>query len=91
VILVPVRNGNFGKPKAFSLRDLDIAPNPNFQNGMYASYVQSSSGRYLAVNLDYRNEVVFYELRRNGANAVNLVRWESRSRSAKTPLWSIHT
>jgi len=23
-------------------------------------------GRYLAVNLDYRNEVVFYELRRNG-------------------------
>jgi len=41
--------------------------------------------RSFAVNLDYRNEVVFYELRRNGANAVNLVRWESRSRSAKTP------
>jgi len=50
----------------------------------------ASLGRYLAVNLDY-HEVVFYELRRNGANAVNLVRWESRSRSAKTLLWSIHT
>jgi len=38
----PCTERNFGKPKAFTpLRDLDIAPNPNyFQNGMYASYVQ---------------------------------------------------
>jgi 6-phosphogluconolactonase (cycloisomerase 2 family) len=87
VILVPVRNGKFGKPKAFSLRGLDIAPNPNyFQNGMYASYVQwHPSGRYLAVNLDYRNEVVFYELRRNGANAVNLVRWGEPLKVGKDP------
>lgn len=75
IILVPVQDKTFGKPIEFSLRQLGIQPDPaRFQSGIYASYVQwHPSGKYLAVNLDYRDEVAFFELQRDTLNVVDLV------------------
>lgn len=88
VTLVPVRNGKFGEPRALSLRGLGVKPNPNyFQNGMYASYIEwHPSGRYLAINLDYRDEVAFYEVTRDRPNgAVKLARWGEFVKVGKDP------
>lgn len=88
VIIVPVQNGKFGKPKDFSLQSLGLNPDPNyFQNGMVANYVEwHPSGRYLAVNLHYRDRVAFYELKSNRTNTnINLVRWGDLVQVGKDP------
>lgn len=87
IILVPVQNGRFGKPTEFSLRQLGINPDPTrFQEGMYASYVQwHPSGRYLAVNLDYRDQVAFYEVQSDAPGTLRLVPWGTPVKVGKDP------
>ncbi|MBW4695566.1 MAG: lactonase family protein [Lyngbya sp. HA4199-MV5] len=86
LVLVPFKNGEFGKPQEFSLRQLGIQPDATrFQNGMVASFVQwHPSGRYLAVNLNYRDEVAFFEVQRDRGN-LQLVPWGSPVKVGKDP------
>jgi 6-phosphogluconolactonase (cycloisomerase 2 family) len=86
ILLIPVQNRSLGQPIEFSLRQLGIVPDPaRFQNGMYASYVQwHPSGRYLAINLTYRDEVAFFELKRE-RNTFQLVPWGTPVKVGKDP------
>lgn len=87
ILLVPVQDEALGQPIEFSLRQLGVQPDPNrFQNGMYASAVQwHPSGRYLAVNLDYRDEIAFYQLQRDGDTAPQLIPWGNAVKVGKDP------
>lgn len=87
ILLVPVQDGALGQPIAFSLRQLGVQLDADrFQNGMYASSVQwHPSGRYLAVNLDYRDEIAFYQLQRDGNNAPQLLPWGNLVQVGKDP------
>ena len=87
ILLVPFQNGKFGKPREFSLRQLAIQPDPaRFQKGMSVSYVQwHPSGRYLAVNLNYRSEVAFYEVQRDRSGSLSLVPWGTPAKVGKDP------
>ena len=64
IVLVPFENGKFGEPQEFSLQQLGIQPDSTrFQAGITPSFVQwHPSGHYLAVNLNYRDQVAFFEL-----------------------------
>lgn len=75
IVLVPFKNGQFGEPQEFSLQQLGIQPDSTrFQAGIIPSFVQwHPSGRYLAVNLNYRDQVAFFELQRG--NRLRLVPW----------------
>ncbi len=87
IILIPVQDNQFGQPIEFSLRQLGIQPNPEyFQNGLYASQVQwHPSGRYLAVNLDYRDEIAFYKVQRSSENNLQLIPWGAPVKVGKDP------
>ncbi|KAM3112519.1 beta-propeller fold lactonase family protein [Phormidesmis sp. 146-33] len=87
IVLIPVQNNQLGQPTEFSLRQIGIQPDPKyFQNGLYASQVQwHPSGKYLAVNLDYRDEIVFYEVDRNAEGALQLTPWGSPVKVGKDP------
>ncbi len=87
IILIPVQNHQFGPPREFSLAKLGIQLDPKrWQNGMYVSQVQwHPSGKYLAVNLDYRDEIAFYEVRRNAKNNLQLIPWGSPVKVGKDP------
>lgn len=87
IVLIPTRNGQIGQPTEFSLRQLGIQPDPKyFQNGLYASQVQwHPSGKYLAVNLDYRDEIAFYEVNRNTKGILQLTPWGSPVKVGKDP------
>lgn len=77
VILIPIQNGTFGSPVEFSLQQLGIQPDlTRFQTGLYVSQVQwHPSGRYLAVNLDYRDQIAFFELQRDRTGTPRLISW----------------
>lgn len=87
IILIPVQNNQLGQPLEFSLRQLGIQPDSErFQNGLYVSQVQyHPSGRYLAVNLDYRDEIAFYELQRNPQGKPQLIPWGQPVKVGKDP------
>lgn len=87
VILIPIQNGQMGQPTEFSLQQLGIQPDPErFQNGLYVSQVQwHPSGKYLAVNLDYRDEIAFYEVNRSSEGKPQLSPWGSPVKVSKDP------
>lgn len=87
IILIPVQNNQLGQPREFSLARLKIQSDPKrFQNGMYVSQVQwHPSGKYLAVNLDYRDEIAFYEVKRNAENNLQLIPWGFPVQVGKDP------
>jgi DNA-binding beta-propeller fold protein YncE len=86
IVLVPVQNNQFGQPIELSLRQLGIQPDPKrFQNGLYVSQVQwHPSGKYLAVNLDYRDEIAFYEVQRS-SDKLQLIPWGRPVKVGKDP------
>jgi DNA-binding beta-propeller fold protein YncE len=75
IILIPLRAGKFGKSNEFSLQQLGIQPDPTrFQQGLYVSQVQwHPSGKYLAVNLDYRDEIAFFQVQNSPENTLQLI------------------
>lgn len=87
IILVPFQNNQFNEPIEFSLQQLSVQPDPaRFQNGLYVSQVQwHPSGNYLAINLDYRDEIAFYELRRSPEQTLELIPWGSPVKVGKDP------
>jgi DNA-binding beta-propeller fold protein YncE len=87
IILIPVRAGKFGKSIKFSLQQLGIQPDPaRFQQGLYVSQVQwHPSGKYLAVNLDYRDEIAFFQLQRSPEKTLQLIPWEEPVKVGKDP------
>jgi Lactonase, 7-bladed beta-propeller len=87
IILIPVQDNQFGQPIEFSLRQLGIQPDPKyFQKGLYASQVQwHPSGRYLAVNLNYRDEIAFYKVQRSPENNLQLIPWGAPVKVGKDP------
>jgi DNA-binding beta-propeller fold protein YncE len=87
LVLVPLQDNRIGQPIEFSLQQLGIQPDPSqFQNGLYISQVQwHPSGRYLAVNLDYRDEIAFYEVQRSPDRALQLVPWGRPVKVGKDP------
>lgn len=88
ITLVPVQDGKFGQPQTFSLRQLGIEPDARyFQNGRAASYAAwHPSGRYLAVTLNYRDEVIFLELQGDEAGGkLQLRRWGEAVKVGKDP------
>ncbi len=87
IILIPVQNNQLGQPLEFSLRQLGIQPDPErFQNGLYISQVQwHPSGKYLAVNLDYRDEIAFYEVQHSPKNNLQLIPWGRPVKVGKDP------
>jgi DNA-binding beta-propeller fold protein YncE len=86
ILLVPVQNRTPNQPIEFSLRQLGIVPDSTrFEDGMYSSYVQwHPSGRYLAVNLTYRDQVAFFELKRD-YHTFHLVPWGTPVKVGKDP------
>jgi len=86
VVLVPWENGRFGKPLELSLQALGIEPDPSYyQNGMKASYVEwHPSGRYLAINLHLRDEVLFFELQQDDGH-LKLSQWGDPIKVGKDP------
>lgn len=86
IVLIPVQTNQFGQPIEFSLRQLGIQPDPKlFQNGLYVSQVQwHPSGKYLAVNLDYRDEIAFYEVQRS-SDQLQLIPWGRPVKVGKDP------
>jgi DNA-binding beta-propeller fold protein YncE len=87
VILIPIQNHQLGQPVEFSLRQLGIQPDSKkFQNGLSVSQIQwHPSGRYLAVNLNYRNEIAFYEVQQPPGDALNLIPWGAPVKVGKDP------
>lgn len=87
ITLVPVQNNQLGQPISFSLQQLGIQPDSKrFQNGLYVSQVQwHPSGRFLAVNLDYRDEVAFYKLQHNPQGNLQLIPWGCPVKVGKDP------
>jgi hypothetical protein len=87
IILIPIRAGKFGKPIEFSLQQLGIQPDPaRFQQGLYVSQVQwHPSGKYLAVNLDYRDEIAFFQVQNSPENMLQLIPWGKPVKVGKDP------
>lgn len=87
IILIPIQKGILGQPVEFSLRQIGIQPDPTrFQAGMYVSQVQwHPSGRYLAANLDYRDEIAFYEVQRDCGGNPKLISWGRPVKVGKDP------
>ncbi|NJM72851.1 MAG: lactonase family protein [Scytonema sp. RU_4_4] len=87
IILIPFQDDQIGQPIEFSLRQLGIQPDSErFQNGLYVSQVQwHPSGHYLAVNLDYRDEIAFYEVNRSPEGNPQLIPWGSPVKVGKDP------
>jgi hypothetical protein len=87
IILIPVQYGTFGQSVEFSLRQLEIQPDSTrFQAGMYVSQVQCHpSGRYLAVNLDYRDQIAFFQLQRDRMGNPRLLPWGRPVNVGKDP------
>jgi DNA-binding beta-propeller fold protein YncE len=87
LVLVPLQGDRIGEPVEFSLRQLGIQPDPaQFQNGLYISQVQwHPSGRYLAVNLDYRDEIAFYKVQHSASRSLQLVPWGRPVKVGKDP------
>ncbi|MBW4657992.1 MAG: lactonase family protein [Drouetiella hepatica Uher 2000/2452] len=87
ILLIPIQNEVFGQPIEFSLSQLGIQPDPDrFQDGMYVSSVQwHPSGRYLAVNLTYRDQIAFYELRQDQSGNPQLIPWGTPVNVGKDP------
>jgi DNA-binding beta-propeller fold protein YncE len=87
IVLVPVRAGKFGKSSEFSLQQLGIQPDPaRFQQGLYVSQVQwHPSGKYLAVNLDYRDEIAFFQVQSSPENTIKLIPWGEPVKVGKDP------
>jgi DNA-binding beta-propeller fold protein YncE len=87
IILIPIQNHQLGQPVEFSLRQLGIQPDSKkFQNGLSVSQIQwHPSGRYLAVNLNYRDEIAFYEVRQPPDDAINLIPWGKAIKVGKDP------
>ncbi|NMF63563.1 lactonase family protein [Brasilonema octagenarum] len=87
IILIPVQNCQIAQPSEFSLQQLGIQSDPaRFQNGLYVSQVQwHPSGRFLAINLDYRDEIAFYELQRNLQGNLQLIPWGRPVKVGKDP------
>ena len=87
IILVSVKNSVLGQPIEISLRELGIEPDSErFQAGMYVSQVQwHPSGRYLAVNLDYRDQIAFFELQRDRTGNSQLIPWGRPVNVGKDP------
>jgi DNA-binding beta-propeller fold protein YncE len=87
IILIPIQNHQLGQPVEFSLRQLGIQPDSEkFQNGLSVSQIQwHPSGRYLAVNLNYRDEIAFYEVQQPPDDALNLISWGAPVKVGKDP------
>jgi hypothetical protein len=87
IILIPIQNHQLGQPVEFSLRQLGIQPDSEkFQNGLSVSQIQwHPSGRYLAVNLNYRDEIAFYEVQQPPDDALNLIPWGAPVKVGKDP------
>lgn len=87
IILIPFQNGQMGQPTEFSLQQLGIQPDSErFQKGLYVSQVQwHPSGKYLAVNLDYRDEIAFYEVQRDPQGTLQLMPWGAPVKVGKDP------
>lgn len=87
IVLIPVQTNQFAQLIEFSLRQLGIQPDPKlFQNGLYVSQVQwHPSGKYLAVNLDYRDEIAFYEVQRSPEKDLQLIPWGRPVKVGKDP------
>lgn len=87
IILIPVRAGKFSKSSEFSLQQLGIQPDPDrFQQGLYVSQVQwHPSGKYLAVNLDYRDEIAFFQLQSSPDTTLQLIPWGEPVKVGKDP------
>jgi hypothetical protein len=81
IVLVPVDNGRFGQPVTLSLEALGVVPDAALPgHGMSVGYAAwHPTGRSLAVTLHMRDEVAFFELRRDGAfGALSLSPWGNR-------------
>jgi hypothetical protein len=81
IVLVPVDEGDFGQPVTLSLEALGVVPDAALPgNGMAVGYAEwYPTGRYLAVTLHMRDEVAFFELRRDGAfGTFSLSPWGNR-------------
>jgi DNA-binding beta-propeller fold protein YncE len=87
IILIPIQNNQLGQPVEFSLRQLGIQPDSEkFQNGLSVSQIQwHPSGRYLAVNLNYRDEIAFYEVQQPPDDILNLIPWGKAVKVGKDP------
>jgi DNA-binding beta-propeller fold protein YncE len=87
IILIPIQNHQLGQPVEFSLRQLGIQPDSEkFQNGLSVSQIQwHPSGRYLAINLNYRDEIAFYEVQQPPDDALNLILWGKPVKVGKDP------
>jgi len=87
IVLVPVENSVLGQSVEVSLHELGIQlDSERFQAGMYVSQVQwHPSGRYLAVNLDYRDQIAFFELQRSQTGKPRLTPWGSPVNVGKDP------
>lgn len=87
IVLSPVDQGAFGQPIEISLHELGIQPDSTrFQSGKYVSQIQwHPSGRYLAVNLDYRDQIAFFELQRDRAGNSQLIPWGRPVNVGKDP------
>jgi DNA-binding beta-propeller fold protein YncE len=87
IILIPIQAGKFGKSSEFSLQQLGIQPDPaRLQQGLYASQVQwHPSGKYLAVNLDYRDEIAFFQVQNSPENTLQLIPWGKPVKVGKDP------
>ncbi len=87
IVLVPIKNNVLGQPVEVSLRELGIQPDSErFQAGIYVSQVQwHPSGRYLAVNLDYRDQIAFFELQRDRVGNCQLIPWGHPVNVGKDP------
>jgi DNA-binding beta-propeller fold protein YncE len=87
IILIPIQAGKFGKSSEFSLQQIGIQPDPAlFQQGLYASQVQwHPSGKYLAINLDYRDEIAFFQVQNSSENTLQLIPWGKPVKVGKDP------
>lgn len=82
IVLVPVDEGDFGQPVTLSLEALGVVPDAALPgNGMAVGYAEwHPTGRSLAVTLHMRDEVAFFELRRDGAlGTFSLAPWGNRA------------
>jgi hypothetical protein len=87
MILIPIQNNQLGQPVEFSLSQLGIQPDSGkFQNGLSVSQIQwHPSGRYLAVNLNYRDEIAFYKVQESPDDFPNLIPWGNPVKVGKDP------
>lgn len=77
VQIVPTRGGRLAAPQSFRLADLGIARRPGMpRGGIDVTMVDwHPSGRYLSLNLNTRNQVLFVELRETLEEGLQLLPW----------------